>query len=178
MMGYDRPPVSDYVGVTVILTATVAALALVTGGVDPSAASPGALIPPIVSLVALTFAVLVLTAVVRNLAVFRGTASARYYRDYVSDTPSEKLERPARTFNNLLQVPVLFYAACALMIATGNLDRVQVTLAWLFVALRVVHAFVYIVFNRLAYRFSLFAASSIVLGVLWARFAIRSWPGV
>ena len=169
-MGNDRPPISDYVGVTVILIATVAGLALVTGGADPSAASPGALIPPVVSLVALTFAV-------RNLAVFRGTASARYYRDYVSDTPSEKLERPARTFNNLLQVPVLFYAVCVLMIATGNLDSVQVTLAWLFVGLRFLHAIVYIAFNRLAYRFSLFAAGCIVLGVLWTRFAIRSWPG-
>lgn len=173
----DRPPVSDYVAVGLILTATVAGLMRLTFGAHPDPVSPYSLIPPVVSLVALTFAVLVLTAVVRNLAVFRGTASARYYRDYVSDAPAEKLERPARAFNNLLQMPVLFYAACALMIARGNVDAVQVTLAWLFVALRVLHAFVYIAFNRLAYRFSLFAASSIVLGVLWARFAIQSWPG-
>jgi hypothetical protein len=115
--------------------------------------------------------------VVRNLAVFRGTVSARYYLDYVSEVPSEKLERPARTFNNLLQVPMLFYAACALMMATGNVDAAQVTIAWLYVALRVLHAVVYIAFNRLAYRFSLFAASCIALGVLWTRFALQSWPG-
>ena len=171
------PPVSDYVAVGLILTATVATLAMVTGGATPALASPGALIPPVVSLVGLTFAVLILTAVVRNLAVFRGATSGRYYLDYVSEPPGEKLERPARTFNNLLQVPMLFYAACALMIATGKIDSVQVTLAWLFVGLRALHAFVYIAFNRLAYRFSLFAASSIALSVLWARFAIQSWPG-
>jgi hypothetical protein len=173
----DRPAVSDYVAVAIILTATVVGLALFIGAAAPSPTSPFALIPPVVSLVALTFVVLVLTAVVRNLAVFRGTASARYYRDYVSDAPGETIERPARAFNNLLQMPTLFYAACALMLASGIIDTVQVTLAWLFVGLRVLHAFVYIAFNRLAYRFSLFAASCVVLGVLWARLAIQSWPG-
>jgi len=74
-------------------------------------------------------------------------------------------------------MPMLFYAACALMMANGVVDSAQVTLAWLFVVLRVLHAFVYIAFNRLAYRFALFAASSLVLGVLWTRFAIQSWPG-
>ena len=173
----ERPPVSEYIAVGLILTATVAVAAGVTLGSQAAPAPPAALIPPVVSLVALTFGVLILTAVVRNLAVFNGTASARYYLDYVTNPPAEKLERPARTFNNLLQVPVLFYAACALMIASGKVDTVQLNLAWLFVTLRALHAFVYIAFNRLAYRFSLFAASTIVLGVLWARFAIQSWPG-
>ncbi len=173
----DRPPVSDYAAVGIILTATVVGLALFIATAAPTPTSPFALIPPLVSLIALTFLVLLLTAVVRNLAVFRGTASARYYLDYVSKAPGERIERPARTFNNLLQMPMLFYAACALMVASGVVDTVQVTLAWAFVGLRVLHAFVYIAFNRLAYRFSLFAASSVVLSVLWGRFAMQSWPG-
>ena len=172
----ERPPVSDYIGVGLILTATIAALVVITAGDGAASALPDALIPPVVSLVALTFAVLLTTAVVRNLAVFRGTASAHYYRDYVTEHPGEKLERPARAFNNLLQVPMLFYAACALMIASGVVDEVQVTLAWLYVLLRAVHAFAYILWNRLAYRFALFAASTLVLSVLWGRFALQSWP--
>lgn len=173
----DRPPVSDYVAVGIILTTTIVGLALFIANATPTPTSPFALIPPIATLVALTFIVLVLTAVVRNLAVFRGTASVRYYLDYVSDPPGERIERPARTFNNLLQLPMLFYAACALMLASGIIDSIQVTLAWLFVGIRVVHAFVYIAFNRLAYRFSLFAASTVVLWVLWVRLAVQSWPG-
>ncbi|MEE2775377.1 MAG: MAPEG family protein [Acidobacteriota bacterium] len=50
------------------------------------------------------------------------------------------------------------------------------TLAWLFVVARTLHAAVYIGFNRLAYRFALFASSCVVLGVLWIRFALQSWP--
>jgi hypothetical protein len=171
-----RPPVGDYLVVGVILTASVLATAIVTRGVA-TPAYPESLIPPVVSLVALTGAVLFVTAVVRNLAVFRGTVSQRYYRDYVSDPPGEKLERPARAFDNLLQVPMLFYAACALMIASGVVDSVQVKLAWLYTALRALHAVAYIGWNRLAYRFALFGASCIVLGVLWTRFAMQSWPG-
>lgn len=172
----ERPPVSDYIGVGLILTATIAGLVVVTSAADAAPAARSALIPPVVSLVALTFAVLLVTAVVRNLAVFRGAASALYYRDYVTEHPGEKLERPARAFNNLLQVPMLFYAACALMIASGIVDEIQVTLAWFYVLLRLAHALAYIVWNRLAYRFALFAASTIVLSVLWGRFALQSWP--
>ena len=92
----ERPPVSDYIGVGLILTATIAGLVVITSGDSAAPAAPAALIPPVVSLVALTFAVLLVTAVVRNLAVFRGTASALYYRDYVTEHPGEKLERVYR----------------------------------------------------------------------------------
>jgi hypothetical protein len=172
----SRPPASDYVAVAVVLTATVVATSIVALGAA-APASPNSLIPPVVSLVALTGAVLLLTAGVRNLAVFRGAASMRYYLDYVSDPPAEKIERPARAFNNLLQMPMIFYVGCALMIAGGAVDSIQVNLAWLYVALRALHAVAYIGWNRLAYRFALFAASFIVLGALWIRFAVENWPG-
>ena len=167
---------SDYVAVGLILAATVLWLERTTSGPDPGPASANELIPPVVTLVALTGIVLLVTAVVRNLAVFRGTASVDYYRDYVSQPPGEHIERPGRTFNNLLQVPMLFYAASALMMATGQVDTVQISLAWLYVGIRIVHAAVYIAFNHVANRFALFAASCIVLGVLWTRFALQAWP--
>ena len=172
----ERPPSSDYIAVAIILVATVGLLTQVTRWSEGPPPIPGALIPPVVALVALTGLVLLITAVVRNLAVLRGEASQRYYLDYATDAPSERVERPARTFNNLFQVPMLFYVACALMIATDQIDRIQVTLAWLYVAARAVHAIIYIVFNRIAYRFAVYLASCIILGVLWTRFAIHSWP--
>ncbi len=172
----ERPPASDYIAVAIILVATVGLLTQVTRWSEGPPPTPGALIPPIVALVALTGLVLLVTAVVRNLAVLRGEASQRYYLDYTTEAPSERVERPARTFNNLFQVPMLFYVACALMIATDQIDRIQVALAWLYVAARVVHAIIYIAVNRVAYRFAAYMASCIILGVLWARFALQSWP--
>ncbi len=172
----DQPSLSDYIAVGIILVATIALLTQVARWSEGPPPPPGALIPPVVVLVALTGLMLLITAVVRNLAVFHGDASVRYYRDYITEAPDERIERPARTFNNLFQVPMLFYVACALMIATDQIDRTQVVLAWLYVAARVAHAIVYIAVNRVPYRFAVYMASCIILGVLWTRFALQSWP--
>ena len=95
-----------------------------------------------------------------------------YYETYGDDDyPAEWIERPARTFDNLLQVPMLFYVVCLLMMVVDEIDSVQVTLAWLFVATRIAHAFIYIVFNRVPYRFAAFFAGVTTLVVIWTRFA-------
>ena len=131
-----------------------------------------ALIQPIVALVTITAVVWCLMVVYRNLAFARGLASERYFQTYTSDAPREWVERPARAYMNLLELPILFYAVCSLMLATDHLDGTQVALAWLFVATRGVHAFIYIAFNYVPLRFAAFAAGAITLGVLWARFAL------
>ena len=172
----ERPPLSNYIAVAIVLVATIALLTQVARWSEGPPPPPGALIPPVVTLVAMTGLMLLITAVVRNLAVFRGNASVRYYVDYIREAPDERIERPARTFNNLFQAPMLFYVACALMIATDQIDQTQVTLAWLYVAARVVHAIVYIAVNRVPHRFAVYLASCIILGVLWTRFALQSWP--
>ena len=108
---------------------------------------------------------------IRNVAIIRGTASMRYYETYGEERPAEWIERPAKTFNNLLQVPMLFFVVCLLMMVTEEIDSIQVRLAWLFVATRIAHAFIYIVFNRVPYRFAAFFAGVITLAVIWGRFA-------
>ncbi len=90
--------------------------------------------------------------VFRNVAVIRGAASVRYFRTYAENAPEEWVERPARTFMNLLEVPLLFYVLCLLMLQNGRWDGVQISLAWLFVALRGVHFLVYIGCNYVPLR--------------------------
>jgi hypothetical protein len=141
-----------------------------SGGATPLAGGLG-LLPPIFALVTLTAVVLGVAAVVRNVAVIRGVSSVRFYETYSEERPAEWVERPAKTFDNLFQVPMLFYIVCLLMMVTDEVDSIQVALAWLFVATRIVHAFVYIVFNRVPYRFAAFFSGVITLGVIWGRFA-------
>jgi hypothetical protein len=69
--------------------------------------------------------------VYRNVAFIRGAASIRYFRTYTAEAPAEWVERPARAYMNLLELPVLFYVVCLLMLATGRFDATQVSLAWL-----------------------------------------------
>jgi hypothetical protein len=135
---------------------------------------PEALIQPVVALVGLTALVWCLMVVWRNLAVIRGNVSARYFQAYTSDAPAEWVERPTRAYMNLLELPVLFYVACALMLVTGKFDAIQVALAWVFVLTRCVHAFIHIGFNYVPLRFAAFFAGSVTLAVLWTRFAAQN----
>jgi hypothetical protein len=110
----------------------------------------------------------------RNLAVIRGNASIRYFRTFTSDVPAEWVERPTRAYMNLLEIPVLFYLACVLMLVTGKFDSTQVALAWVFVLARCVQAFIHIGFNYVLLRFTAFLAGSVTLAVLWTRFTAQN----
>jgi hypothetical protein len=77
---------------------------------------------------------------------------------------------PARAYMNLLELPVLFYVVCLLMLSTGRFDSVQVSLAWLFVVTRYVHAFIYIGFNHVPIRLAAFLTGFFTLAVIWTRF--------
>jgi hypothetical protein len=140
----------------------LAAIVTVAPGAAQFGQKPQALIQPVVALAGLT------------ALVIRGRVSVRYFRNYASDAPAEWIERPARAYMNLLELPVLFYAACALMLVTGKFDGAQVALAWVFVLTRCVHAFIHIGFNYVPLRFTAFFAGSVTLGLLWARFAAQN----
>jgi hypothetical protein len=172
----EAPPqvgIAEYIRVTAILTLYCVGLAVVTqtAPTPTPAPSPERLVAPMEVLVGLTAFIWLLMVVVRNGTILRGITKASYYRDYQSDAPPEWVERPARTFNNLMQVPALFYVICLLMMVTGRLDEAQITLAWVFVVMRFVHAFIYIAWNYVPYRFAAWIAGCITLGVIWARFA-------
>jgi hypothetical protein len=132
---------------------------------------------PVFAMVLIVAIVALLMIVSRNLATLRGQVQTRYYLAYSGPSPADWIERPARAFNNLMQLPTLFYVVCTLMLVTQHLDRAQLAYAWLFVALRAVHVVVYIGWNPLPYRFGAWVMSLVTLLVIWTRFAIAAWPG-
>lgn len=75
-------------------------------------------------------------------------------------------------YKNLFELPVLFYALCALLVGTGQMSDAFVFGAWLFVALRYVHSLIHCTYNRVMHRFAAFLASALVLAVLWGFFAV------
>lgn len=169
---------ATYLLVGAIFAAFVALLVgIVLTGPAP-VVQDAALIQPVVALVVLTAIVFILMVVRRNLALIRGAASLRYFQTATVDQPAEKVERPARAYANLLELPVLFYAVCLLMLTTGTFDSVQVSLAWIFVAARYAHALIHIGFNYVPLRFTAFLAGATTLAVIWTRFAQQNlnWP--
>jgi hypothetical protein len=165
---------ATYLLLGAILAAFIALLVVVVRTTSASAyiVQDAALIPPVVALVVLTAIVWLMMLVYRNVALIRGTASLRYFRAFTDDKPAEWIERPARTYMNLLELPILFYVVCLLMLTTGRFDAVQVSLAWIFVMTRYAHAFIYIGFNYVPLRFVAFLCGVLTLAVIWARFTV------
>lgn len=166
---------SDYAQFGVVLTVLGVSLSWVSSWVPQTELQPERLLAPMFAMLGVTAGVWLLMVVVRNWAVIRGLTNPEYYLAYARSQPPDWIERPARTFNNLMQVPTLFYVVCILMLSLRVTDQAQLVYAWLFVATRLLHAVIYIGWNFLPYRFAAFVCSCIVLGVLWTRFALQTW---
>lgn len=121
--------------------------------------------------VTLTFALMFALAFTRVRAVSRKEVRAR---DIALGQPNwpEHQTKLGNAFRNQFELPVLFYLICVLAIITRQADNVFVVLAWLFVAARLMHAFVHVTSNNLSTRFYAFALSGVVLLLMWIVFAI------
>lgn len=86
-----------------------------------------------------------------------------------------KLEniQAADNFRNLFEVPVLFFAGCAMLISLDAVTLPQVVLAWLFVGLRYVHSFIQLTYNRVMHRFQVYLLSSLCVFAMWALLAFQ-----
>jgi hypothetical protein len=74
----------------------------------------------------------------------------------------------ADNFKNLFELPVLFYLALAIAVHTAQVTWFTLALAWLFVALRVVHSGIQCTYNKVLHRFYAYFAGGIALWTLWA----------
>ncbi len=79
----------------------------------------------------------------------------------------------SNNFDNQFQLPVLFYVAALLALFGTATGWVEVSLAWLFVALRYAHAFIHVTSNHLYHRFAAYSAGLAVLALLWLWLVLR-----
>jgi hypothetical protein len=69
----------------------------------------------------------------------------------------------ADNYNHLHEQPTIFYALMFFAASTGGGDDAALALAWVYVALRLVHSLVQATFNRVMVRFSVFSLATLVL---------------
>ncbi len=127
---------------------------------------------PVMGLVGWTFAVLLLIPFQRFRAAFRRQVVVDDFKFGESPNVPPDVSIPNRNYMNLLEAPVLFYVACLTLYVTKTADAVTLSLAWTYVALRVVHSVVHLTYNKVAHRLVFFAASNFVLTVVWIRLFI------
>jgi hypothetical protein len=89
----------------------------------------------------------------------------------------ERAQQVSNSYHNQFELPVLFYVLVILAMATRKADLLFVALAWIFVLLRFVHAFVHCTSNSIRPRLAIFSIGAIVLLVMWAIFAVRVLVG-
>ena len=77
-------------------------------------------------------------------------------------------ERVADNYNHLFEQPVVFYAIALSIAVINNIEHLMIQLAWVYVALRVLHSIVQITFNFVPLRFILFVTSWLILGYMIA----------
>lgn len=75
--------------------------------------------------------------------------------------------RAADNFRNLFELPVLFYLALTVAAMSGQATTLVLALAWLFVALHVLHSAIHCGYNKVMHRFQAYLAGGIVLWILW-----------
>ena len=76
-------------------------------------------------------------------------------------------------FKNLFEVPVLFYALCAVLVSAQQASAFFVIGAWVYVALRYLHSFIHLTYNRVMHRFAVYVLSTVILFVLWGGLAVQ-----
>ncbi|MBS0569362.1 MAG: MAPEG family protein [Proteobacteria bacterium] len=76
--------------------------------------------------------------------------------------------RAADNFRNLFELPVLFYLALVVAVQTGQVSTIILSLAWVFVVLRIAHSAIQCSYNKVYHRFYAYFAGAVALWLLWA----------
>ncbi|MEZ5565331.1 MAG: MAPEG family protein [Gammaproteobacteria bacterium] len=125
------------------------------------------LVYPMFAMVLLTVVVLGILFRSRVRAVRSNQVTMKYFRTFQGEVEPESTAKPARHFSNLFEAPMLFYAACLAAMLTRQTGLTIVLLAWAYVVLRIIHAWIHLGGNRVRYRMRAYFAGWVVLLALW-----------
>ena len=126
-----------------------------------------ALIYPMAAMVALTFSTLVRLFRARSGFVADGTIKASYFKVYQGGAEPESSAKLARHFANQFEAPVLFYVCCLAAMALHATTSLFVALAWIYVMVRAVHAYIHTGKNELKSRIGAYFSSWAILLLMW-----------
>ena len=66
------------------------------------------------------------------------------------------MKQAGDNFSNQHELPLLFFALCIILFLTNSVTHLALTLAWIFVISRIIHAFIHLSFNHIMTRFMVF----------------------
>jgi len=131
---------------------------------------PESFLGPMGALVGLTFLVLLLIPIVRFRAAFAGRVRREDFALGESARVPADVSLPNRNYMNLLELPILFYVLCLVVLVTRKIDVTLLSLSWLYVGIRAIHSAIHILYNNVFHRLAAFATSNVVLIAMWIYF--------
>lgn len=131
-----------------------------------------AVLLPVFVLIALTFALNTWMSYLRTSSVRRGEVKIRDIalgeRNWTKQT-----QQVNNAFHNQFELPVLFYVLVIFALFTRQADLLFVAMSWIFVVLRLLHAYIMVTTNYVPRRAQVHFLGMIVLVLMWIIFAVR-----
>jgi hypothetical protein len=131
-----------------------------------------AILLPVFVLVAMTAVLNVWMGWSRTSSVRRGEVKIRDIalgeRNWQKHT-----QQLSNAFHNQFELPVLFYVLVIFALITRQADLLFVAMSWIFVALRLLHAYIMVTTNYVPRRAQVHFIGGGVLILMWLIFAVR-----
>ena len=140
-----------------------------------AAASPSALLWPMLAQVGLTFALYAWLTVARLDAVRRREVEFACFVLGREEPPG--IARITRNLSNQFELPVVFYAVCVLLVALDRVTGFDVAAAWVFVFGRLAHTAVQTLTDNVPLRGRVFTINFLAVVALVGHVAVLAWQG-
>ena len=129
---------------------------------------------PLFGMVILTFCVAPLVLYARVKQVSAGNLKIGFFELYDGTGAPPDVTKTTRCLANLFEIPTLFYVACLTAFLLELDSAWLVYLAWGYVIIRSIHAFIHLTYNKLYHRLSAFMLSNVVVITMWVIIMIQS----
>lgn len=128
---------------------------------------------PVIGMAFLTLFIGIRMLLLRIKAVKEDGLSPAYFLLNKGGRLSDRLVKTTHHYNNLFEMPVLFYVVTISIFVTEQVDWVYISLAWVYLLTRMAHAYIHTGYNYLRHRLNAFLLSSAVLYSMWIKLLIE-----
>jgi len=127
---------------------------------------------PVLVQIGLTFALLVWTTLSRTRALRNREVK---FKDIALREPNwpTRTTQLGNCFSNQFELPLLFYVLIALALPLRHADLFIVSMSWVFVVTRFVHAGIFVTSNNVGQRGQAWFAGVVVLFAMWVYFTLK-----
>lgn len=133
--------------------------------------NPVSIFVPVLVVAALTFFAFVRMGLARGAAV-KGGQDPNYYRAALGEPEPEATRVAVRHWDNLFELPTLFYAACLTAYVLGSVSGWTLLFAWGFAVARLAQSAVHLTYNNPAHRGIGFSLGTVFLLAFWINIAL------